>query len=76
MILTTNSYYPTSINWLAFITKAVVGQKLNWYTGSPAFEPGPVYVRCVMGKMALGQVFPEYFGFPVSVSFYQAFPRQ
>jgi hypothetical protein len=35
-------------------------------------DPGSVYVGFVVDKVALGQVFfPEYFGFPLSVSFHR-----
>ena len=35
----------------------------------PGFYPGSVNVRFVVGKVALGQVFPpEYVGFPLSIS--------
>jgi hypothetical protein len=29
----------------------------------PGFDPGSVYVEFVVDKVALGQVFPAYFGF-------------
>jgi hypothetical protein len=37
------------------------------------FDPGSLHVRFVVGKVTLKQVsfFFEYFGFPLSVSFYQ-----
>jgi hypothetical protein len=35
----------------------------------PGFDPGSVHVGFVMDKVTLGQVFPQYFGFPLSVSF-------
>jgi hypothetical protein len=36
------------------------------------FDPGSVHVGFVVEKMALGQVFPpEYFGFPLSISFHR-----
>jgi len=38
MILTTNSYYPISISWLAFTTKAVVRKKMNLYTEKHRFR--------------------------------------
>jgi hypothetical protein len=38
----------------------------------PGFDHGPVYVGFVVEKVALGQVFPpEYFGFPLSISFHR-----
>jgi hypothetical protein len=30
----------------------------------PGFDPGSVHVEFVVDKVALGQVFPQYFGFP------------
>jgi hypothetical protein len=36
------------------------------------FDPGSIHVGLVVDKVALGQVFPpEYFGFPLSVSFHR-----
>jgi hypothetical protein len=36
----------------------------------PGFDPGSVHVGFMVDKVALGQVFPpEYFGFPLSISF-------
>jgi hypothetical protein len=35
------------------------------------FDPGSVHVGLVMDKVAMGQVFPEYFGFPLSFSFHR-----
>jgi hypothetical protein len=37
----------------------------------PGFEPGSGHVGFVVDKVALGQVFPEYFGFPCQFSFHQ-----
>jgi hypothetical protein len=38
----------------------------------PGFDPGSVHVGFVVDKVALGQVFPpEYFGFPLSISFHR-----
>jgi hypothetical protein len=37
--------------------------------GGPGSMPGSVHVGFVVDKVALGQVFPEYFCLPVSVSF-------
>jgi hypothetical protein len=37
----------------------------------PGFEPGSGHVRFVVHKVALGQVFSEYFGFPCQSSFHQ-----
>ena len=39
----------------------------------PGFIPRPVLVRYVVDKVALGQIFSEYFGFPLSVPFNQCF---
>jgi hypothetical protein len=36
----------------------------------PAFDPGSVHVGFVVDKVALGQVLPEFFGFPLSISFH------
>jgi hypothetical protein len=41
--------------------------------GGPGFEPGSGLVGFVVDKVALGQVFSEYFGFPCQSSFYQLF---
>jgi hypothetical protein len=38
---------------------------------SPGFDPEEVRVRFVIDKLALGQSFAEYFGFPLSASFHQ-----
>jgi hypothetical protein len=35
------------------------------------FDPGSVHVGFVVGKVALGQFFPEYFSFPMSVSLHR-----
>jgi hypothetical protein len=37
--------------------------------GIPGFEPGSGRVGFVVDKVALGQVFSEYFGFPCQSSF-------
>jgi hypothetical protein len=37
----------------------------------PGFDPGSVYVGFVVDKVALGQVFPEYFGLPLSFLFHR-----
>jgi hypothetical protein len=37
----------------------------------PGFEPGSGHVGFVADKVALGQVFSEYFGFPCQTSFHQ-----
>jgi hypothetical protein len=37
----------------------------------PGFDPGSVDVGFVVDKVALGQIFPEYFGFPQSISFHR-----
>jgi hypothetical protein len=37
----------------------------------PGFDPGSVNVEFVVDKVALGQVFTEYFGFPLSISFHR-----
>jgi hypothetical protein len=38
----------------------------------PGFEPGSGHVGFVVSKVALGQVFSEYFGFPSQSSFHQS----
>jgi hypothetical protein len=35
------------------------------------FDPGSVHMGFVVDKVALGQVFPEYFGLPLSISFHR-----
>jgi hypothetical protein len=35
------------------------------------FDPGSVHVGFVVDKVALGQVFPEYFGLSLSISFHR-----
>jgi hypothetical protein len=35
------------------------------------FDPGSVHLGFLVDKVALGQVFPEYFGFPLSISFHR-----
>jgi hypothetical protein len=37
----------------------------------PGFEPGSSHVGFVVDKVALGQVFSEYFGFPCQSSFHR-----
>jgi len=37
----------------------------------PTFSPRPVHVGFVVDKVAMGQIFYEYFSFPLSVSFHQ-----
>jgi hypothetical protein len=37
----------------------------------PGFKPGSSHVGFVVDKVALGQVFSEYFGFPCQSSFHQ-----
>jgi hypothetical protein len=37
----------------------------------PGFDPLSVHVGFVVDKVALGQVFPESFGFPLSISFHR-----
>jgi hypothetical protein len=39
----------------------------------PGFDPGSGQVGFVVDKMALGQVFSEYFGFPCQSSFHRKF---
>jgi hypothetical protein len=37
----------------------------------PGFEPGSAHVGFGVDKVALGQVFPEYLGFPCQFSFHR-----
>jgi hypothetical protein len=37
----------------------------------PGFDPGSVHVEFAVDKVSLGQVFPEYFDFPLSISFHR-----
>jgi hypothetical protein len=37
----------------------------------PGFDPGSGQVESVVDKVALGQVFSEYFGFPYQLSFHR-----
>jgi hypothetical protein len=37
----------------------------------PVFDPESVHVGFLVEKVAMGQVFPEYFGFPLSISFHR-----
>jgi hypothetical protein len=37
----------------------------------PGFDSGPIHVGFVVDKVALGRVFPEYFGFLLSMSFHR-----
>jgi hypothetical protein len=37
----------------------------------PGFEPGSGHVEFVVDKVAMGQVFSEYFGLPCQSSFHQ-----
>jgi hypothetical protein len=43
----------------------------NLYIRRVKFEPGSGQVGFVLDKVALGQVFSEYFGFPGQSSFHQ-----
>jgi hypothetical protein len=77
MLLTINSYCPTSITWSVFITKAVVRQELNWYGAQPRVRKRASSCEIWGGQNSTGAgFFAAYFGFPVSVTYYQAFPRQ
>jgi hypothetical protein len=40
-------------------------------TAAAQFEPSSNYVRFVVDKVALGQVFSQYFGFPCQFSFHR-----
>jgi hypothetical protein len=37
----------------------------------PGFDAGTVHMGFVVDKVVLGQVFPEYFGLPLSISFHR-----
>jgi hypothetical protein len=41
------------------------------YAKWPGFKPGSSHVGFEVDKVALGQVFSEYFGFPCQSSFHQ-----
>jgi hypothetical protein len=74
MILTTYSYCPISIKWFVFITKAVVWKEWTGTQLSHAFEPEPVHARSAVGKMELGQAFPESLVFPCQYHFTKPSP--
>jgi len=38
----------------------------------PKFDPRPVHVGFVVAQAAQGQVFSQYFSFPLSISFHQS----
>jgi hypothetical protein len=40
-------------------------------TAEAGFDPGSVHVGFVVDKLAVGQVFPDYFGLPLSISFHR-----
>jgi hypothetical protein len=41
----------------------------------PGFAPVSIHVGFVVDKVALGQVFSEFFGFPLSISFHRGYPN-
>jgi hypothetical protein len=59
----TGSFIFMAIPWLR---QLIAGLSLS----RPKFDPRPVHVRFVVGKVALGQVFLQVYGFPLSVSFH------
>jgi hypothetical protein len=52
--------------------RAIAQAASRWLpTAAAEFEPGSGQVGFVVDKVALGQVFSEYFGFPYQSSFHQ-----
>jgi hypothetical protein len=49
----------------------LISQNEVWKMWVAAIEPGSGHVGFVVDKVALGQVFSEYFGFPCQSSFHQ-----
>ena len=72
-LLATPVFYPDGYN--RFREPGAMHSKAVWPChGSPwrpGYDPGSVHVGFVVDTVALGQVFPEYFGFPLSISFHQ-----
>jgi hypothetical protein len=56
---------------VSYLRRIVAGLPLR----RSGFETGLGHVGFVVDKMALGQVFSEYFGFPCQSSFRQIFPQ-
>jgi hypothetical protein len=54
-------------NVMPWLTRLVAGFPLRW----PGFNPRSSHVGSVVDKVALGQVFSEYFSFPCQFSFHQ-----
>jgi hypothetical protein len=49
---------------------------LRWLVaGISPRRPGSIHVGFVVDKVALGQVFSEFFGFPLSISFHRRSPN-
>jgi hypothetical protein len=48
-----------------------VDHRFSLWPRPPGFYPRPSYVGFVMGKVTLGQVFFEHFGFSYQFVFYQ-----
>jgi hypothetical protein len=48
----------------------MIDENTNPHRGGQGFEPGSGHVGFVVDKVALGQVFSEYFGFPCQSSFH------
>jgi hypothetical protein len=62
--------------WITKATDTWAVPWLRWLaTGLPPrrpwFDPRSVHVGFVVDKVALGQVFPEYFSFRLSISFHR-----
>jgi hypothetical protein len=45
-------------------------KRTKWIKGKK--NPRSVHVGFVVDKVSLGQVFPQYFGFPLSISFHRS----
>jgi hypothetical protein len=55
------------------LTDHAIAQAVSRRLRMAWFEPRSGHVGFVVGKVALGQVFSEYFGFPCQFSFHQVF---
>jgi hypothetical protein len=40
-------------------------------TGQEKENPGSIHLKFLLDEVTLGQVFPKYFGFPLSLSFHR-----
>jgi hypothetical protein len=71
--------YNTILQRVRVITAPTTMQAVSWLRRlaaglpprKPGFNPGSVHVGFVVDKVALGQVFPEFFSFPLSISFHR-----